>query len=409
MTGEESHIHTPESGARCPVLPYVFAGPSDVDALTYFRQMDGFRAVARPFFRTEDAQGYWVFTDGDAVLQGLQNTEMFSSSAMEPHVPDPPYRWIPLMLDPPEHASWRRLMGAWFSPGRVKGMAEEQRQLAAQLIDPIAARGECDFVADFAEIFPTTIFLQIMGMPVEDLTQFLDWKNAILSNDDSDDWMVQQRIPAMMSVAGYFTDLIAARRAVDAGERHDLVSDAITWQIDGQVIDDAALLSCFLLLFLAGLDTVTAQASYAMYDLALHPETRRRVVDEPAVIPKLVEEVLRIYPIVQMARKVTTDAEFHGCPLKAGDMALFPLSAVGRDQERFADATSIDLDRGVTRHLAFGAGPHRCLGSHLARQEMAILLEEWHKRIPEYEVVGTPTEHSGGVHGLNELRLHWTC
>jgi cytochrome P450 len=145
-----------------------------------------------------------------------------------------------------------------------------------------------------------------------------------------------------------------------------------------------------------------------MYDLALHPETRRRVVQDASEIPKLVEEVLRVYPIVQMARKVTEDVDFHGCPLKTGDMALFPLSAVGRDQQRFANAATVDLDRGTTRHLAFGAGPHRCLGSHLARQEMTILLEEWHRRIPDYEVVSTPTEHSGGVHGLNELRLQWT-
>jgi cytochrome P450 len=408
MTAQKPYTRTPESGGRCPVLPYVFTGPTDVEALTYFRQMDDFRADARPFFRTEDAQGYWVFTDGDAVLQGLQSVEVFSSSAMEPHVPDPPYRWIPLMLDPPEHSDWRRLLAGWFSPGRVKAMADEQRRLAAQLIDPIIARGECDFVGDFAKIFPTTIFLQIMGMPVDLLPQFLDWKDAILDGNDSDDWMQEQRIPAMMAVAQYFTELINARRAGDGGDQQDLVSDAVTWQIDGHPIDDASLLSCFLLLFLAGLDTVTAQASYAMYDLALHPATRQRIVTDSSVIPKFVEEVLRIYPIVQMARKVTADTEFHGCPLKAGDMALFPLSVVGRDEEKFQNAADVDLDRGVTRHLAFGAGPHRCLGSHLARQEMVILLEEWHKRVPDYEVASTPTEHSGGVHGLNELRLRWT-
>jgi cytochrome P450 len=395
-----------EVATQCPVLPFRFAGPS-AEALHYFQEMDGLRATAPVMFRSDDAQGYWVVTDPGAILEGLQNPSLFSSAAMVPMEPDPPYKWIPIMLDPPEHTKWRQLLSSWFSPGRVKRMEPEQRQFAAELIDAIAMTGRTDFVADIAQIFPTTIFLRIMGMPLEDLPQFMEWERAILHGDDSEA-STQLRFDTMMQVSGYFMQLIAERRATGTtGEQEDLVSSAISWQIDGEQIDDASLLSCFILLFMAGLDTVASQVSYALYDLATHPDTRSRIVADPSTVPAYVEEVLRVYPIVQTARKVTTDTTFHGCPMKAGDMALFPLNAVGRDERQYPQSTKTDVDRGPTRHLAFGAGQHRCLGSHLARQELAILLDEWHKRIPDYELAGKPTEHAGGVFGLNNLPLRW--
>jgi cytochrome P450 len=159
---------------------------------------------------------------------------------------------------------------------------------------------------------------------------------------------------------------------------------------------------------MAGLDTVAAQSSYALLHLATHPQDRARVAQTPELIPGAVEELLRAYPIVQTARKATRDAEFHGCPIKAGDMAAFPLAAAGRDESVYPNARQVDLDRDVTRHLSFGGGPHRCLGSHLARQELTVLLAEWHRQIPDYELVDVPAEHSGGVWGLQALPLRWT-
>jgi cytochrome P450 len=158
---------------------------------------------------------------------------------------------------------------------------------------------------------------------------------------------------------------------------------------------------------MAGLDAVAGQSSYAFLHLATHPEDRARLVADPSRIPQAVEEILRVYPIMQTARKATRDADFHGCPVKAGDMAAFPLSAAGRDEQGCTNADTVDLDPRVTRHLSFGAGPHRCLGSHLARQELTVLIEEWHRRVPDYEVVGNPMRHGGGVWGLDSLKLRW--
>ena len=158
---------------------------------------------------------------------------------------------------------------------------------------------------------------------------------------------------------------------------------------------------------MAGLDTVSNQLSYGLLHLATHPADRARIVTDPGLIPKAVEEILRVYPIVQTARKATQDFDFHGCPIKAGDMAAFPLAFAGRDETAYPNAREVDLDREVTRHLSFGGGPHRCLGSHLARQEMVVVLEEWHKRIPNYEVAGQPIEHGGQVFGVDSLKLTW--
>jgi cytochrome P450 len=389
----------------CPVEEYASRGPR-MEPLHYFGRMDEYRARSRPYFWTDTANGYYVFLDHDIILEGLQHPELFSSSVIVPEDPDPPYKWIPVMLDPPEHTKWRQLLAAWFSPRRVEKMAAEQRQFAAQLIDDLAAKGRCDFVEDFARVFPTTIFLQILGAPVEMLPKFMEWEDAILHPSENAE--PTKSFEAMMAVMGYFGGLMAERRGSSEGD--DIVSAALSWEIDGAPAQDEDVLSCLLLLFMAGLDTVAAQLSYGMHHLATTPADRERLASDPGRIPEAVEEILRAFPIVQTARKVTTDTEFHGCPLKAGDMVVFPLGSANRDDQAFPNGTRFDLDRGVTRHIGFGAGPHRCLGSHLARQEMIIALEEWHRRIPNYRLDASrpALEHCGGVYGIDALPLVWS-
>jgi cytochrome P450 len=380
----------------------------DSPALTHFRRLDECQDDARPVFRnTEAGMDYWVFTENSVIHDGLQHPELWSSSVIVPTEPDPPYKWIPVMLDPPEHTKWRHLLGEYFSPGRVKGLREEQQRLAAGLIDGLIAEGRCDFVAQISRIFPSTVFLTIMGMPVEDLEQFLEWEDIILHQSGVGEEVNAARLEGMGHVMGYFSNLIQQRREHRDPNADDIVSKAIDWAIDGEPINDLELLNCLLLLFMAGLDTVSNQLSYAMLHMAGHPADRARIVADPKLIPKAVEEMLRAYPIVQTARKATQDMDFHGCPVKAGDMASFPLALAGRDPAVYEDARHVDLDRGVTRHLSFGGGPHRCLGSHLARQEMVVVLEEWHKRIPDYELVEQAKEHGGQIFGLDSLNLTW--
>jgi cytochrome P450 len=380
----------------------------DSPALTHFRRLDECQDDARPVFRNSEAgMDYWVFTENSVIHDGLQHPELWSSSVIVPTEPDPPYKWIPVMLDPPDHTKWRHLLGEYFSPGRVKGLRDEQQRLAAELIDGLIGEGRCDFVAQISRVFPSTVFLTIMGMPVEDLDKFLAWEDIILHQSGVGEEVNAARLEGMGHVMGYFSNLIQQRRENRDPDADDIVSKAIDWAIDGEPINDLELLNCLLLLFMAGLDTVSNQLSYAMLHLASHPTDRARIIAEPALIPKAVEEMLRAYPIVQTARKATQDMDFHGCPVKAGDMASFPLALAGRDEAVYEDARRVDLDRGVTRHLSFGGGPHRCLGSHLARQEMVVILEEWHKRIPDYELAEQAKEHGGQIFGLDSLNLTW--
>lgn len=376
-------------------------------ALSEFTNMDARQDSSRPVFRVQDEGDYWMFTDYSVILDGLQQPEIWSSAVIVPTDPDPPYKWIPIMLDPPEHTKWRHVLGSYFSPGRVTAMEDDQRRLAAELIEAVKPNGSCDFVTEIARVFPAIIFLNIMGMPLDKLDEFLGWEDMILHTDGAGDAANEMRFAGMMKVQEYFSGLIAERRANPDPHAQDIVSKAVGWTIDGVPANDLEILNCLLLLFMAGLDTVTSQLSYAMLHLATHPTDQSRLVAEPDLTPRAVEELLRAYPIVQTARKATRDFDFHGCPVKAGDMAEFPLAAAGRDTNAYPDARTVDFDRKVVRHLSFGGGPHRCLGSHLARQELTVLLQEWHRRIPECQVAGHPTEHGGQVWGLDSLQLSW--
>ena len=204
---------------------------------------------------------------------------------------------------------------------------------------------------------------------------------------------------------GRFAAIVAERREQP---QDDIISKAIEYQIDGKPVSDADLLSFCLLMFMAGLDTVTMTLGWSFLHLARNPEDRIRIAEQPESIPRAVEEFLRAYAIVIPARKVTADVEVQGCPLKAGDMVSLPLVAATRDDNAFANATIIDIERSPNNHIAFGAGPHRCLGAHLARRELKIAMEEWHKRIPSYALApGAELVEYGGQIGLESLPLVW--
>jgi cytochrome P450 len=395
---------------KCPVLNFDYAASKPEG--TWWRTYDELRAQF-PWYRNEFGPGFWTFVNHGGILEILQDPKTFSSSSVSPFDPDPPYKWIPEMLDGDEHKQWRRQLGPLFAPGAIARLDATVRQRAIEIVDRIAEKRSCDFMADFAQKFPTTIFLELMGLPVEELDQFLEWEHAILhtahSQDgtgDSDSEQNQSvQLNAMMAVMGRFAAIIAERREQP---RDDIVSKAIEYQIDGNPVSDADLLSFCLLMFMAGLDTVTMTLGWTFLHLARNPADRTRIANDHQVIPHAVEEFLRAYAIVIPARKVTADIEIQGCPLKAGDMVSLPLAAATRDDAAFANATAIDIDRFPNNHIAFGAGPHRCLGSHLARRELKIALEEWHKRIPDYELApGAQMVEFGGQIGLDSLPLIW--
>lgn len=373
---------------------------------TYHALFDSLREQG-PLVHTDGGGGYWMFTRHEDILRAAQNPRTFSNRSCIPIEPDPEYKWIPIMTDPPEHTKFRQVLLPRFAPSRVDELTPKVRQRCIEMLEPLVERGECEFVTDFARRYPTSIFMELMGLPFEDFETIMGWEDMILHGTPESDPDRAKAMQATMELAGYFAQLHGARKAEP---RDDLMSYLLACTIDGEPMADSDWINVCLTLFLAGLDTVTAQLSYTFLHLATHSEHRKRVVADPSVIPGAVEESLRYYTILNTARRVTQDTEVHGCPLKMGEMVALPYAAANRDPAVFPKPQQFDVDRPNRNHIAFGAGPHRCLGSHLGRRELCVALEEWHQRIPDYRLAdgAAVMEHGGPVLGLERLPLTWT-
>jgi cytochrome P450 len=388
---------------HCPVLHY---SPHERRAIGQWTDFfDGLREDT-PVAWNDFAGGYYVLTRYEDILRAYQDTETFSTRAVTVFEPEPSYRWIPHMLGGDEHVQWRRQLGPYFSPRAIGGLDDRIRAWARELIDSFAERGSCDVISDFSFHFPTTIFLELMGLPVGDLDRFMGWESNILhSNGSTDEEIERNRVTAMAEVSEYFRGVVAERRR-DPGD--DLVSRAVAFQIDGRPVTDDELVSYCFFMFMAGLDTVAAAIGYSLYHLATHPEDRARIISEPSLIPSAIEEVLRAYAFTIPARKVTKDIEIAGCPIAAGSMVQLPIKAAVRDGRAFDGGAEIRIDRKPNNHIAFGAGPHRCLGMHLARHELTIALEEWHRRIPDYRLADDAViRELGRSSGPDTVPLVW--
>jgi cytochrome P450 len=388
---------------QCPVLSY---SPHERRPIGQWAEFfDQLRADA-PVVRNTFGDGYYVLTRYEDILGAYQDPETFSNNAVTVFEPDPSYRWIPHMLGGDEHRQWRRLLGPDFSPKTIGQLDDRIRGWAAELLDSLAGRGGCDVITDFSFYYPTTIFLGLMGLPPEDLGQFMEWESSILHSHGATPQEIESnRMAGMAAARGYFRSVIASRRA-DPGD--DLISHAIGFEIDGRPVTDDEVTSYCSFMFMAGLDTVAAALGYALYHFATHPEDRQRIVADPSLIPAAIEEILRVYAFTIPARKVTKDIEVAGCPIAAGSMVQLPIRAATRDESAFAGGGDVAIDRKPNNHIAFGAGPHRCLGSHLARHELVIALEEWHKRIPDYRLAdGAAITEVGRSSGPDSVPLSW--
>jgi cytochrome P450 len=347
--------------------------------------------------------GYWILTRAEDIRLAYQSPELFSSAAtgIPAHV-SRKEKLYPLELDPPEHTAYRRVIAPLFAPKTVTARTAAIDTTAAALIDAIADRGHAEFLTDFAEPFPTRIFTNILGLPVEEAPRFVAWNNQLLHSQDRP----EARREAGIEINGYLRRLIEARRAEP---RDDVVSALLEADVDGRPIETDEVQNLCFLLFIAGLDTVTAALSWTFRFLALHPDHRRQIVEDPALIPSATEELLRVHAFVNPARTVNADVEFAGVPMKAGERVLLATAMVSQDPDEFPDEAVVRFDRPANRHLAFGAGPHRCAGSHLARDELTTALRLWHERIPDYEIAPGETVHvhAGGVFGLDRLPLVW--
>lgn len=362
-------------------------------------------AGAHSGFRSTIARGYWVVTDGPEVQKALQDWRTFSNKSVTALEPDPKFLWIPEMLDPPTHSVWRRLLGRYFSPSSVAAREPEVREVAGEMIDGLKGRDGADVLDEFARRFPTLIFMRLMGLPEDDLPVFLAWTHDLLHLSHGEDPDGARQMTAMREVSAYFEEQIALRRRTP---RDDLLSHAMAWRIDGEPIDDRDMHAFCVLMFQAGFDTVPISIGWALYHFATHPEQRAEILADPSLIPTGVEEILRVYSFVVPARKATKDVEIGGCPVRAGEMVMLPLAVTNRDPGRYEKPLEVDLHREATNHIAFGSGPHRCLGSHLARLELNVAVEEWHRRIPEYRITpGQELWQHGNMYGIKSLRLEW--
>lgn len=318
------------------------------------------------------------------VLWALKHPECFSSAPEAVDIgQDQPL--IPLQVDPPDHAKYRRLLDPELSPKKMAALEADARALVNGLIDAFVDRKSCDFHAEFATPLPSSIFLALMGLPQSDLSQFLQWRDDTVrpATDDLEEAArIRDRVGT--EITEYFRAALAERRARPDGS---LMSRIATAEIDGRPLTESEQLGMAHLLLLGGLDTVTATLDCMVLHLAREPEKRRALVEDPTLIAPAVEELLRHEtPVTMVIRMVKQDCEIGGVQLRAGDHAVLLIGAGNADPSEFDAPELVDFRRQANRHLAFGGGPHRCLGSHLARLELRVALEELHRRIPDYRI-----------------------
>jgi len=374
----------------------------------HYALLDADRETA-PFLRADFTPvPFWMVTRYEHVLEALQMPDVFGSEVINAMDPRMDIEVLPNVLNPPAHTKLRRVLNRWFSPAAVRRLEPLVLSRCVELIEELKPRGECDLVAEFAIRFPTEMFLATLGLPVEDGTRFLVWVEKIFAGFFGHDPQGAQQ--AQTEMHQYFNAAADDRVKHPRDPETDFMTRMVQAEIDGEKISREDLLVICLTLMAAGLDTTRSALGYIFYYLATHEGDRRRIIADPSLTPKAVEEFIRIYPLVfQDGRLVKQDIDFHGCPMKKGDVVWLGLASANRDPRKFEHPEEFVVGRpNATHHLGFGAGPHRCLGMHLARHELVIAINEWHTRIPDYEIASTePLTERGGQLSLNKLPLRW--
>ncbi len=359
---------------------------------------DGLRAQC-PVAHTDRLGGSWLPTTYEDVTAIARDVEHFSSRQVSVVPTDADVALLPagvppISADPPEHTWTRRLLLPWFSPSRVAEYEKFSRILCRRLIDDLIANGRADAAADYAQQIPVRVIGLVLGVPEDMSDTFTGWVRDVLEFAHD----VERRNRAVGEIVAYFRGEIDQRRN---GSGNDLITALLHAEHDGAPVADGHILGTVALTLVAGVDTTWSAIGSALWHLATHPDDCRRLVAEPALMPTAIEELLRAYSPVTMGRIVTTDVDYAGCPMREGDRVLLNFPAANRDPEAFPDADVVQIDREANRHVAFGAGIHRCAGSNLARMELRVAVEEWLARIPEFHLdpAGDVTWAGGQVRG----------
>ena len=317
---------------------------------------------------------------------------------------------IPLQIDPPRHKDFRKILDPIFAPQRMKELEAPVARLVNELIDDLEGAEEIDFARQFSVPFPSQVFLTLLGLPLDELPRFLEMKDGIIRPDQvlgkvrEDPAVEAYQAGVAASIYEYFEGVLDER---EHERRDDLLSRFLDTEVDGHRLSREDILDICFLFLIAGLDTVSASLDCFFGRLAEHPEERRGIVEDPGLVPAVVEELLRWEtPVVMVARVATRDVELAGCPIAAGDHVMTVLGSANTDEADVADADLVRWDREVNKHLAFGGGIHRCLGSHLARLELRVAVREWHARIPDYRIApGVELSYTPGIRSLDTFPM----
>jgi cytochrome P450 len=346
--------------------------------------------------------GAWVVTRYEDIAKVYQDAELFSTEGVAA------FQWmigetwpcIPLGIDPPDHMKYRMMLNPHFSPKAIDALEPKIRASANDLIDQFIDKGEVDYAYDFARVYPVRVFMDLMGFPFTMFQQFLDWEFAILHSRD-----FQTATDALRGILAYLREFIAERQA-DPGE--ELADKIIHSEVAGRPITDDEIIGTIFFLWLGGLDTVASSLSMMYRRLATSPDMQKLLREDAKKIPDAVEEFLRVQPLVNSQRLLKQDYELHGVQMKKGDWVMCLVTAGNFDPTEFKCPREVQLDRQPNRHFTLAGGPHRCLGSHLARRELRVALEEWLKRIPSFSVKpGADMSVYPGLRSARNLEIVW--
>jgi cytochrome P450 len=348
-------------------------------------------------------RGSWVLTHAEDLREVLTQPDLFSNKAESGFVKVAGEEWdlIPLELDPPRHTRFRQLLNPLLSPVAVTKMANGVAERAIELIEAVRDKGKCDFMQDFAVPFPVSIFMQLMGLPREDMDKLLRWEAGLLHTSDNASMQA-----AAHELGAYLKDMTDRRRANPAD---DIASYVVSAKIEEKPLTEEEIKGVLYLLFLAGLDTVGSTMGFFFKHLADHPDQQQQLREDPDLIPRAIEEMLRRYSIITPHRQCTRDVEVAGVQMKEGDWITILTTLGSTDPQEFESPLEVQFDRKNVRHFGFNFGPHFCMGAHLARRELEIALREWLTRIPMWRVKpgAVLRTHGGHTFGYENLDLIW--
>ena len=345
--------------------------------------------------------GHWIVTRSEDVRWVRERHEIFSHTefgvprgAMNVMMP-------PVTVDPPYHARFRAVLNPAFTPKAARNLEDHARAVAGQLIDELAPRGSCEFVDEFARVMPVIVFLKIMALDAGRRGEFVKWAVGYTSAKEQG-----AKDSNAEKVAAFLAEQLDARE-LEPGD--DLLSRIVAWRKNPRFESEAEVLGMAVVTFIGGLDTLSNLMSFTARHLADHPEARRRLIEQPELIKPAVEEYIRRHGLTMTGRLIRQDVARKGALMKRDEMLLVIDPLAGIDERAYPDPLTIDFNRANATYDSFGNAEHKCIGEHLARMQIAVFLEEWLKRIPDFAIDPgcPPITYSGPVIGMTQLGLVW--